>query len=134
VLPGPPAPHDMFEILGNGVFAFIMTLVEENNFPIPGLINADGLSFLIHYVNQITSDRIVLVFLFIIMAVCYILIFDMLRHMRVLDRGFMYLSNSDASPACKRSHILTNISLLLRSQFRHYSLSPESTIDLLTPS
>ena len=63
MLPGPPAPHDMFEILGNGVFAFIMTLVEENNFPIPGLVNADGLPFLILYVNQITSDRIVLVFL-----------------------------------------------------------------------
>lgn len=87
-----PVPLDMFEILVNGVFAFIMTLIVKNNFPLPRQVNAGDLPFLVQYINQITSDGIVFIFTFIIMAVFYILVFEMLRHMRVLDRGFVYLS------------------------------------------
>ena len=87
-----PIPQDMFEILCNGVFAFTMTLIVKNNFPLPSHIPADDLPFLIAYFTQIFSDGIIFVFTFAIMAVFYILFFEMLRNMRVLDRGFVYLS------------------------------------------
>lgn len=87
-----PVPKDMFEILVNGVFAFTMTLIVKNNFPLPRNIAADDLPFLIQYIDQVTSDGIVFVFTFVIMAVFYILFFEMLRTMRTLDRGYVYLS------------------------------------------
>ena len=87
-----PVPQDMFEILVNGVFAFIMTLIVKNNFPLPHNIATDDLPFLIEYIDQVTNDGIVFIFTFILMAVFYILFFEMLRAMRVLDRGFVYLS------------------------------------------
>ena len=87
-----PVPQDMFEILVNGIFAFTMTLIVKNNFPLPSHIPADDLPFLVIYMAQISNDGIIFVFTFAIMAVFYILFFEMLRNMRVLDRGFVYLS------------------------------------------
>ncbi|MCU0632538.1 MAG: TMEM175 family protein [Methanolinea sp.] len=87
-----PVPQDMFEILVNGIFAFVMTLIVKNNFPLPRYIPGDDLPFLIQYIDQVTSDGIVFVFTFVMMVIFYILFFEMLRHMRVLDRGFVYLS------------------------------------------
>jgi uncharacterized membrane protein len=87
-----PVPQDMFEILVNGVFAFTMTLIVKNNFPLPSHIPADDLPFLIRYIQEISNDGTVFVFTFAIMAVFYLLFFEMLRNMRVLDRGFVYLS------------------------------------------
>ncbi|MDD1715502.1 MAG: TMEM175 family protein, partial [Methanolinea sp.] len=67
-------------------------LIVKNNFPLPRNIAADDLPFLIQYIDQVTSDGIVFVFTFVIMAVFYILFFEMLRTMRTLDREFVYLS------------------------------------------
>jgi hypothetical protein len=82
----------MFEILVNGIFAFTMTLIVKNNFPLPSHIPADDLPFLVRYMQEISNDGTVFVFTFAIMAVFYIIFFEMLRNMRVLDRGFVYLS------------------------------------------
>ncbi len=85
-------PQDMFEILMNGVFAFVMTLIVKNNIPLPSAINADDFAFIATYVEQISSESTNFIFTFGILAVFYILFFEMLRHIRVLDRNFVYLS------------------------------------------
>ena len=86
-------PHDMFEIMINGVFAFVMTLIIRNNIPLPKLSGSDDLSLLLEYLGDgVLTDLVTFVFLFIIFAIFYILFFEMLRYIRTLDRYFVYTS------------------------------------------
>ena len=85
-------PRDMFEILINGVFAFVMTLIVKNNIPLPSAINADDLVFIAIYVSQIINESINFIFTFSILAVFYILFFEMMRCIRILDRYFVTIS------------------------------------------
>ncbi len=85
-------PRDMFEIMINGVFAFVMTLIVKNNIPLPSAISADDLAFIAIYVPQIINESINFIFTFSILAVFYILFFEMMRCIRVLDRYFMTIS------------------------------------------
>lgn len=85
-------PQDMFEILMNGVFAFVMTLIVKNNIPLPSAIQADDFQFIATYVEQISSESTNFIFTFGLLAVFYILFFEMMRSIRILDRSFLYLS------------------------------------------
>jgi len=85
-------PHDMFEILMNGVFAFVMTIIVRNNIPLPPLSSSDDLEYLREYVGVMHGDILGFIFVFVIFAVFYILFFEMLRNIRRLDRYFVYLS------------------------------------------
>ncbi len=86
-------PQDMFEIMMNGVFAFIMTLIIRNNIPLPKLSGSDDLTLLTEYMGDgVLGDLVTFVFLFIIFAILYILFFEMLRYIRALDRYFVYVS------------------------------------------
>lgn len=87
-----PVPQDMFEILCNGIFAFTMTLIVKNNFPTPSHIATDDLPFLLKYMEEISNDGTIFIFTFAIVSVFYILFFEMLRNLRILDRGFVYFS------------------------------------------
>jgi len=85
-------PQDMFEILMNGVFAFVMTLIVKNNIPLPSAYNTEDFVFIKNYWDQIFAESINFIFTFGILAVFYILFFEMMRSIRVLDRYFVYLS------------------------------------------
>jgi len=85
-------PHDMFEILMNGVFAFVMTLIVRNNIPLPQLSASDDLAYLSEYLGLVFGDLLNFIFTFVIFAVLYILFFEMLRNIRAIDRYFVYLS------------------------------------------
>jgi uncharacterized membrane protein len=85
-------PQDMFEILMNGVFAFVMTLIVKNNIPPPSTINAEDLEFIAIYVGQIYSEATNFIFTFALLAVFYILFFEIMRSIRLLDRYFVYIS------------------------------------------
>jgi uncharacterized membrane protein len=85
-------PQDMFEILMNGVFAFVMTLIVKNNIPLPPAINAEDFAFIKIYGEQIFSESTNFIFTFGILAVFYILFFEIMRSIRVMDRYFVYLS------------------------------------------
>ena len=85
-------PLDMFEIMINGVFAFVMTLIVKNNIPLPSAINGDDFAFIASYVSQIFSESVNFIFTFSILAVFYILFFEMMRCIRVIDRYFIYIS------------------------------------------
>jgi uncharacterized membrane protein len=83
----------MFEIMMNGVFAFVMTLIIRNNIPLPKLSGSDDWALLMEYMGGgVLGDLVTFVFLFIIFAIFYILFFEMLRNIRALDRYFVYLS------------------------------------------
>ncbi len=82
----------MFEILMNGVFAFVMTLIVKNNIPLPSTINAEDLEFVAIYVGQIYSEATNFIFTFALLAVFYILFFEIMRSIRLLDRYFVYIS------------------------------------------
>ncbi|MCX6690583.1 MAG: TMEM175 family protein, partial [Methanoregula sp.] len=85
-------PHDMFEILMNGVFAFVLTLIVRNNIPLPPLSASDDLGYLAEYAGTIYWDLVGFIFIFVIFAIFYILFFEMLRNIRTLARYFVYLS------------------------------------------
>ena len=85
-------PQDMFEILMNGVFAFVMTLIVKNNIPFPSANNAEDFSFIAIYLNQIFSELTNFIFTFGILAIFYILFFEIMRSIRLLDRYFVYAS------------------------------------------
>jgi uncharacterized membrane protein len=85
-------PQDMFEILMNGVFAFVMTLIVKNNIPPPAISNAEDFAFIAKYGNQIFSELTNFIFTFGILAVFYILFFEMMRSTRLIDRNFVYIS------------------------------------------
>jgi uncharacterized membrane protein len=85
-------PQDMFEILMNGVFAFVMTLIVKNNIPLPSAYNTEDFTFIKNYWDQIFSESINFIFTFSLLAVFYILFFEMMRCIRVIDRYFVYLS------------------------------------------
>jgi len=85
-------PHDMFEILMNGVFAFVMTLIVKSNIPLPQLSASDDLVYLSEYLGLVFGDLLNFFFTFVIFAILYILFFEMLRNIRALDRYFVYLS------------------------------------------
>ena len=85
-------PHDMFEILMNGVFAFVMTLIVKTNIPLPQISASDDLVYLSQYLDMVSGDLLNFFFTFVILAIMYILFFEMLRNIRALDRYFVYLS------------------------------------------
>ncbi|MFA4878216.1 MAG: TMEM175 family protein [Methanoregula sp.] len=80
-------PKDMLEILVNGVFAFAMTLIVRNNFQIPASIITDEVTYFAAYTGSIINNGISFFFLFLIIAVFYILFFEIMGHNQVIDRG-----------------------------------------------
>jgi uncharacterized membrane protein len=85
-------PQDMFEILMNGVFAFVMTLFVKNNIPLPPVTSSDDMAYLSEYISLVFGDLITFLFTFVIFAILYLLFFEMLRNIRALDRYFVYLT------------------------------------------
>lgn len=86
-------PNDMFEIMMNGVFAFVMTLIIKNNLPLPHVSNSDDWAYLLEYFSGgVFGDLVSFLFMFTIFAIFYLLFFEMLKHIRALDRYFVYLS------------------------------------------
>jgi uncharacterized membrane protein len=85
-------PHDMLEILVNGVFAFAMTLIVKNNIPLPTTVPTEDIAFLVRYLGTVVNEGIVFLFTFMILAVFYILFFEMMRHTRVVDRVVVLLT------------------------------------------
>jgi len=85
-------PLDMLEILVNGVFAFAMTLIVKNNIPLPSSVPADELNFLAFYLVKIIVDGFNFIFTFMILAVFYILFFEIMRHTKHVDRMVVCLS------------------------------------------
>ncbi|MCU0631070.1 MAG: TMEM175 family protein, partial [Methanoregulaceae archaeon] len=85
-------PQDMFEILMNGVFAFVMTLIVKNNIPLPSAYQTEDFTFIKNYWDQVSSESTNFIFTFGILAVFYILFFEMMRNIRALDRFFVYIS------------------------------------------
>jgi uncharacterized membrane protein len=85
-------PLDMLEILVNGVFAFAMTLIVKNNIPLPSSVPADELNFLVFYLVKIIVDGFNFIFTFMILAVFYILFFEIMLHTKIVDRMVVCLS------------------------------------------
>lgn len=85
-------PLDMLEILVNGVFAFAMTLIVKNNIPLPTSIPADELDFLVFYLIKIMNDGFDFIFTFMILAVFYILFFEIMRKTKHVNRMVVCLS------------------------------------------
>ncbi|PKG31088.1 TMEM175 family protein, partial [Methanoregula sp.] len=86
-------PHDMFEIMMNGSFAFVMTVIIKNNLPLPHASDSDDWAYLAEYFSSgVFGDLVSFLFMFTIFAILYILFFEMLRNIRALDRYFVYLS------------------------------------------
>lgn len=86
-----PVPQDMLEILMNGVFAFAMTLIVKNNIPFPSSSAVEDLGFFIQYFFGIFFDGVSFIFTFIVLAFFYLLVFEMMKHVYLLDRLFVYL-------------------------------------------
>jgi len=85
-------PLDMLEILVNGVFAFAMTLIVKNNIPLPTSVPTEELDFLVSYLLIIIADGFNFIFTFIILAVFYILFFEIMRHTKIVNRMVVCLS------------------------------------------
>lgn len=86
-----PIPLDMLEILMNGVFAFVMTLIVKNNIPFPSSSVTEDIQYFIEYFMGIVGDGFSFIFTFILLAVFYLLTFEMMRHIRRVTRIFVYL-------------------------------------------
>jgi uncharacterized membrane protein len=85
---------DMFEILVNGIFAFIMTLIVRNNILLPSDMPVNKLAFFHAYTSNIINDGISFLFLFMILAVFYILTFEILRPALIIDHVTLGLTLS----------------------------------------
>ena len=83
-------PQDMLEILMNGVFAFSMTLIVKNNIPFPSGTISEDIPYFINYFMSIFFDGFSFVFTFILLAFLYILVFEIMRHVTMVDRIFLY--------------------------------------------
>lgn len=86
-----PVPHDMLETLMNGIFAFVMTLIVKNNIPLPSGTGSEDIIFFIKFFFSVLSDGFSFIFTFILLAMFYILVFEIMRHSRRVDRIFVYL-------------------------------------------
>ncbi len=85
-----PVGMDMLEILINGVFAFSMTLIVKN-IPLPHASDAQDFQVLITFVIRVFFDAIEFVMVFIILAIIWMLSFEILRQMQAVDLPFVYL-------------------------------------------
>ena len=86
-----PVPLDMLEILMNGVFAFAMTLIVKNNIPLPSGNVTEDVQYFIEYFLGTLFDGFSFIFTFILLAIFYMLVFEIMRHIQVVDRIFVYL-------------------------------------------
>ncbi len=86
-----PVGQDMLEILMNGVFAFAMTLIVKNNIPLPTAEDAANVREIVEYLVRVCFDGFHFMFTFIILAVFYVLAFEIMRNIRLVDREFVYL-------------------------------------------
>ena len=86
-----PVGQDMLEILMNGVFAFAMTLIVKNNIPLPTAEDAANVRDIAEYLVRVCFDGFHFMFTFIILAVFYLLAFEIMRNIRLVDREFVYL-------------------------------------------
>jgi uncharacterized membrane protein len=86
-----PVPQDMLEILINGIFAFTMTLMVKNNIPLPTGQFTEDLLYFLNYFDAIYYDGINFVFTFVLLAIFYILTFEIIKYIRILDRVFVYI-------------------------------------------
>lgn len=85
---------DMLEILMNGVFAFSMTLIVKN-IPLPKITDVQSLDLIFMFLTRIMFDSIEFVLAFIILALFWILSFQIIRWMRMTDLSFVYLVLSE---------------------------------------
>jgi len=86
-----PVPQDMLEILMNGIFAFAMTLIIKNNIPLPSGNVSEDIYFFIDFFLSIFFDGFSFIFTFILLAIFYILAFEIMRHCVSVDRICVYL-------------------------------------------
>lgn len=86
-----PVPQDMLEILMNGIFAFAMTLIVKNNIPLPSGNVSEDIYFFIEFFLSIFFDGFSFIFTFILLAIFYILAFEIMRHCVFVDRFCVYL-------------------------------------------
>jgi uncharacterized membrane protein len=85
-----PVPQDMLEILMNGIFAFAMTLIVKNNIPLPSGEIVGNIGLLVEFFLTVLFDGISFIFTFILLAVFYILSFEIMRNVRSVDRITVY--------------------------------------------
>lgn len=85
-----PVGIDMLEILMNGVFAFSMTLIVKN-IPLPRMTDAQNIEVFINFIFRVFLDAIEFIIVFIILAVIWMLSFEIMRKLRVVDLTFVYL-------------------------------------------
>lgn len=86
-----PVPQDMLEILMNGIFAFAMTIIVKNNIPLPSGNVSEDIYFFIEFFLSIFFDGFSFIFTFVLLAIFYILAFEIMRHSISVDRIFVYL-------------------------------------------
>jgi len=92
IYPRGMVPLDMLEILVNGVFAFAMTLIVKNNIPLPSSVPAEELDFLVFYLAKIMVDGFNFIFTFMVLAIFYILFFEIMHHTKIVNRMVVCLS------------------------------------------
>jgi uncharacterized membrane protein len=86
-----PVPQDMLEILMNGVFAFAMTLIVKNNIPLPSGNISENAQYFIDYFARTFFDGFSFILTFVLLAIFYILVFEIMKHILFVDRIFVYL-------------------------------------------
>jgi len=85
-----PVPQDMLETIMNGIFAFAMTIIVKNNIPLPPEGMTEDIQFLVSYFLSIFFDGFSFIFTFFILALFYVLVFEIMRHIKKVDRFFVY--------------------------------------------
>ena len=86
-----PVELGMLEILMNGVFAFTMTLIVKN-IPLPRVTDSQNIELMARFFIRIAIDTIEFIVVFIILALFWLLAFQLLRWMKTVDMTFVYLA------------------------------------------
>jgi uncharacterized membrane protein len=139
-----PVELGMLEILVNGVFGFILTLIVKN-IPLPKVTDVQNMDFMFRFFIRILTDAVEFVLVFVILILIWLLLFQMFRWMKSLDLFFVCLTLAEMliisfipitsslfTFFADQPHIVTffclNIllsTLILLCQWYHLSRSPE---------
>lgn len=85
-----PVEIGMLEILINGVFGFTMTLIVKN-IPLPKVTDAENIELMFTFFIRIATDTIEFVLIFVVLAMIWVLVFQLLRWMKHVDLFIVYL-------------------------------------------
>lgn len=85
-----PVGMDMLEILMNGVFGFTMTLIVKNII-LPKASDGQNVELIVGFFIRTFFDTLEFILVFIILAIFWVLAFQLLRWMRAVDLTFVYL-------------------------------------------